>query len=532
MDESSDSQRAPAAVADSIVREGQAVAPAGPPASSSEALAEEAPASPADDRTQTTRPVEEQGKYTSAPPGTAQDAPEPPSQVTSNAAMLNAMRVMAERGSARTNAARGRSTPEAYTREKLVQQKNQIALLRYGLRDLVMLGETVPMHPRVMELVEDDEVLHKFLLYHQYSKKPLADAEKMFRDHVQFRFVLGMATTIHNEWKGQNGLPLSARARLGSLMFYADFLPYLNVNGGLIGVACVGKADWEGLSRDEYALECMKMTHMLFAEDAWRFFEQSSKECRSMTIIDGLDISVASLGYISTILAVMNSCQTLYPDTMEKCLIINSGWAVNAMWTALSPFLPHRFRETVELYDEDYLDVVGSIVGGDKSKIPEQIGGNLKLNGFLPIKSVTEAYSIVVNEIITQGVNYRDKDEFLAAALQHSNDCLWDQTVKIKQYQAKSNGSAQYKRMSRSQIPSDEVKLPDDAGAPEEPKIPEKGKAAPEQPKTSEQPPTETAKDAGQTDAAPIDIPELAVPELALEEEAMAAPSGKSEILQ
>ena len=318
-----------------------------------------------------------------------------------------------------------------------IQQRDHIAVLRLRLEDLSFKFKQNPQKYRsALDLIHDNFILSKFLAHFKYSRNPLDDAEKMFRSHVKYRFEDGIATDIRDEWIGKDGRPSSARARLGQLLFYADWLLSPSIKGGLIGVACPGASDWEGLSNDPYALECMKMTHMVFCEENWVYMTKSWKdsEQNAIVIVDGSRLSLRTLGYVSTILSVVHNGFSYYPETMEKCVMINAGWATEAVWSALLPFLPHKLKDSFACLSSDYLEVLSGIIEGGIDAIPEAIGGKLSFDRNMQFKTVTEAYAIVINEIVEKGIAYPDKKEFMQAALLHSETQLWEQTVRIREY--------------------------------------------------------------------------------------------------
>ena len=162
---------------------------------------------------------------------------------------------------------------------------------------------------------------------------------------------------------------------------------------------------------------------------SWKDSEQNA-----IIIVDGSRLSLRTLGYISTILSVVHNGFSYYPETTEKCVMINAGWATEAVWSALVPFLPHRLKQSFACLGNDYLEVLSGIMKGGIDSIPECIGGKLNYDKNLQFKTVTEAYAIVINEIVEKGIDYPDKKEFMQAALLHSENQLWEQTIRIREY--------------------------------------------------------------------------------------------------
>ena len=373
----------------------------------------------------------------------------------------------------------------SYTAEEI----STIQLLRTRLQDVASFPES-EMNSLAQAYISEDATMWRYSLAKSLEANPLDEAETMFRASIAWRNEINMSK-LCQEWRGEQihggKTSTSARARMGELCFYGGIMTNRSIHGGPVLVERLGRVDLVGLYNDECkcvnytllthnftdyilalpprpcypldALDCTSKSYIVYLEEAWNIVRSAGNKVRGLIIIDVAGCGLGMLGYMSVIKQLSSAGVLRYPEITERVCVVNAGWVVSALWSAIKPFLPTRTEAKFRILSGDSKSIFGDI-RGEGGALPDFVGGAL-LEGEHSVcraVSVDEAYGIVLNEIIAtanattatasaaaatavEGVNesgrFTDVDEFLSHALVHA-----------KKY-SKSNNDAHQRRIEK-----------------------------------------------------------------------------------
>lgn len=159
----------------------------------------------------------------------------------------------------------------------------------------------------------------------------------------------------------------------------------------------------------------------MYLEKAWDLVRAAGNKVRGVIIIDVSNCGLSMLGYISVIKQLSSAGVLRYPEITERVYVVNAGWVMSTLWSAIKPLLPTRTEAKFRiLHDHGAASILSEIEGGVLS-LPDFVGGSLRNGQHLvcPAVSVDDAYEIVMNEILSTSdiYQYIDLDEFLVHAL-------------------------------------------------------------------------------------------------------------------
>ena len=175
-------------------------------------------------------------------------------------------------------------------------------------------------------------------------------------------------------------------------------------------------------------------------------------------IIDISECSFSFLGYISILKELCSTGVMRYPEISEKIFIINAGWILTTLWSAIKSFIPTRTEQKLKILGSNYYQELSTYLFDDHlrdenmsllvSALTSNNTTNLTTtsqssNDPLGIENkcdnvyfVEDAYEIILNEIFqfyqeslstttittttpTIAFQYPDTEEFLMNALKY-----------------------------------------------------------------------------------------------------------------
>ncbi len=160
----------------------------------------------------------------------------------------------------------------------------------------------------------------------------------------------------------------------------------------------------------------------MYLEEAWQRVVSMGGKTRGMIIIDISGCGFGMLTSISVIKRLSSVGVLRYPEITERVCVVNAGWVISALWSAIRPFVPTRTQSKFSILD-DISSLDGDIVGG-VACLPSFVGG-AREEGDHPVgpaATVHDAYGAVLGCIAESGsaCSYPDVAEFLQACLLHA----------------------------------------------------------------------------------------------------------------
>ena len=177
--------------------------------------------------------------------------------------------------------------------------------------------------------------------------------------------------------------PGSARAALGERVYYGGVLNGVRAKHGRGPVMCerLGKVDLAGLSTDEELMELCVQSYCVYLEEAWRASRRCAEDdpkAQAIIIVDldGLGYGLTILWYVSLVKRITAIGPPYYPEITRRVYIVRAPSAFQAIWAAVSVFLPQRTLDKVNVLGfSDYLDVLADEVEGGIEALPDFLGG-------------------------------------------------------------------------------------------------------------------------------------------------------------
>jgi hypothetical protein len=173
-------------------------------------------------------------------------------------------------------------------------------------------------------------------------------------------------------------------------------------------------------------LECTSISYIIYLESAWNIVRSCPGKIGGILIIDITNCGLNFLTYLSTLKQLCTHGVLQYPEITEKIYIINAGWVISTLWSAVKSFIPARTEEKLEIRSSGMnTQLLEEIFGSntesyDASIRCSQLIGDTDIS---PAETVDDAYGIILADIIGAqdplGV-YADSREFLEAARAHA----------------------------------------------------------------------------------------------------------------
>ena len=85
------------------------------------------------------------------------------------------------------------------------------------------------------------------------------------------------------------------------------------------------------------------------------------------------------LGPLNCTIALLNVFQNLYPETLKRCMLVNSPWIFRAAWAVISPFIDKRVKEKISILRGSATDTIFKYVA--PSQVPAFMGGKMIEDG-------------------------------------------------------------------------------------------------------------------------------------------------------
>jgi len=179
--------------------------------------------------------------------------------------------------------------------------------------------------------------------------------------------------------------PGSERATLGERVFYGGVLNGVRAKHGRGPVMCerLGKVDLSGLSKDEELMELCVLSYCVYLEEAWRasrLCSATAEDAKAQAVIivdlEGLGTGFTMLWYVSLIKRITAIGPPYFPEIALRVCIVRAPSAFQAIWGAVSAFLPQRTIDKVKVLGwGDYLEVLAEEVEGGLEALPDFLGG-------------------------------------------------------------------------------------------------------------------------------------------------------------
>jgi hypothetical protein len=107
--------------------------------------------------------------------------------------------------------------------------------------------------------------------------------------------------------------------------------------------------------------------------------------------LDGLGVHMMMPEAIVWMQAMVRVTQANYPETMDKCFLLNTPWAFYAIWKVVKPWLAERTIKKVRVLDCNYFEPLCEQI--DTAKLPPLWGGKCIFTtpGFTPADTQKES---------------------------------------------------------------------------------------------------------------------------------------------
>merc|ERR1712187_954528 len=96
-------------------------------------------------------------------------------------------------------------------------------------------------------------------------------------------------------------------------------------------------------------------------------------------ILDLTGFGTHCFGPIKTTAALVNIFQTLYPESLKRCLLVNCPWLFRVAWRAVTPFLDKDVKEKIQVLRGPSCDAIFKFV--DPKQVPAFMGGKMIEDG-------------------------------------------------------------------------------------------------------------------------------------------------------
>ena len=107
--------------------------------------------------------------------------------------------------------------------------------------------------------------------------------------------------------------------------------------------------------------------------------------------LDGLGVHMMIADAITWMQSLVRVTQANYPETMDKCFLLNTPWAFYTIWKVVKPWLAERTIKKVNILDANYLEPLCAQI--DTSELPPLWGGSCvyATAGFTPKDTCEES---------------------------------------------------------------------------------------------------------------------------------------------
>jgi hypothetical protein len=162
---------------------------------------------------------------------------------------------------------------------------------------------------------------------------------------------------------------------------------------------------------------------MVYLEAAWNAVRARGDRTRGVIAIDLAGAGLGMLGYMATVKRIATAGVLMYPEINERVTIVNAGWFISTLWSAIKPFLPKRTEGKIRIVNTDYQDIIYPEIIGGAASLPLFLGGGLgeREHRVCPAQAVDTAYGAIAADICGGAAEYPDQEQFLQAALQHAH---------------------------------------------------------------------------------------------------------------
>ena len=82
-----------------------------------------------------------------------------------------------------------------------------------------------------------------------------------------------------------------------------------------------------------------------------------------------------------------------YPEISERVYLVRSPWIFQTVWSWVSPLLPERTQNKVNVLGADFTEVLAGDLQGGINRLPDFLGGNVsQAQHGIPQALAVEAY--------------------------------------------------------------------------------------------------------------------------------------------
>eukprot|EP00040_Diaphanoeca_grandis_P016928 m.87798 g.87798 ORF g.87798 m.87798 type:complete len:292 (+) comp26119_c0_seq2:142-1017(+) len=269
---------------------------------------------------------------------------------------------------------------------------------RTRVEDMIVLGEdTSEAAKQRVELAKlyyaSDAMMLRYLMAKMGKNNTykLDVSEQQFRDSIHWKVEEGVADVML-EWERSDMItnfsqkPKTDMAERGEKVFYAGIYGRTQA-GGLLMVERTGLADGAGFSGNEEAKEAVRKCYIHYLENIWRHNLEKNSRGRNVLVLDLADLSMSSLRYVSLANALITMSTSYWPELTCKIYVINAGWSFQAIFAAVSPFLPERTKNKVSVLGSEYTQTLADLLVGGIDQLPDFLGGKNDTHGITaPVK--------------------------------------------------------------------------------------------------------------------------------------------------
>lgn len=232
-----------------------------------------------------------------------------------------------------------------------------------------------------------DELLKMHVLgYHHIKDRKNGTLEKL-RAVLKLRKEFALDTVCDRDFaKGKSvsghDLHLSEAEilKIWTLFIYGrdpDGHPIFYDNVGNLEVAKVV----ELFVKSEQQIDCMKEFYFMFLERLNKVKRRISKEngkmiLKQVAVLDMNGASISSINKCKELMKqVIGGAQLLWPESLHKMYLINTGWFFRACWNIISLFVDKQTQKKITLVGSDWIKAMEKD-GIARDQIPKAWGGD------------------------------------------------------------------------------------------------------------------------------------------------------------
>jgi hypothetical protein len=137
----------------------------------------------------------------------------------------------------------------------------------------------------------------------------------------------------------------------------------------------------------------------VYLEETWNLIRSfPNDKVGGIIVIDITDCGLSFLSSVSVLTKICSSGILRYPEISEKVFIVNAGWLVTTLWTAIKPFIPSRTEEKLTILGTNYHHTLSEALFGTSEIASE---GMAQLGSILSPSSSSGSLQSQANEIHT-----------------------------------------------------------------------------------------------------------------------------------